>query len=67
VITFKGKTAWVLFYVDDVLLAAKELTTVSGVKSLLLKRFDGKDKGEVNDFLGLAIHRDRSKRLLYID
>jgi hypothetical protein len=66
-IIFKGKTAWVLFYVDDVLLAAKELTTVSGVKSLLLKSFDGKDKGEVNDFLGLAIHRDRSKRLLYID
>jgi hypothetical protein len=29
--------------------------------------FDGQDKGDVRNFLILAIHRDRSSRLMYID
>lgn len=66
-IVYRGRTAWVLFYVDDVLVAATELGTVKGVKKLLLSIYEGTDKGELHDFLGMAVHRDRAARRLYLD
>jgi hypothetical protein len=40
---------------------------LEGVKWLLLDIYEGTDKGELHDFLGLTIHRDRPRCLLYID
>jgi hypothetical protein len=40
---------------------------LEGVKRLLLDIYEGTDKGELHDFLGLTIHRDHPRCLLYID
>jgi len=66
-IVYRGRTAWILIYVDDVLVAARELGIVRAVKKLLLNIYEGTDKGELQDFLGMAVHRDRSTRRLYLD
>jgi hypothetical protein len=62
-ILYKGHTCWVLFYVDDALVASKELSIVQGVKTLLLSLYAGTDKWEGSDSLGMSIHRDRDRRL----
>jgi hypothetical protein len=60
-------TLWVLFYVDDVLIAAKSLRAVCKIKQQLLDIYAGTDKGEVLHYLGLTIRRNRPRRLLYLD
>jgi hypothetical protein len=51
--TSRASSCWVLCYVDDALVAAKKLIIVG-----MLEMFEGKDNGEVRDFLGLATHHD---------
>jgi hypothetical protein len=54
-IQVEGSTVWVLWYVDDVLIAAKEVVKLEGVKRLLLDIYEGTNKGELHDFLGLTM------------
>jgi len=48
-----------LLYVDDMLIAAKNLDDVVGLKVLLSQEFDMKDLGAAKKILGMKIHRDR--------
>lgn len=49
---------------DDILIAAKSIDTVTSVKEALLATFDARDLGDVNLFLSMAITRDRAARTI---
>jgi transposase InsO family protein len=63
----KDSNIYLLIYVDDILLAGKDLATVNSIKEKLLTSFEGRDMGEVTSFLGMNITRDRPNRELKID
>ena len=54
-------------YVNDMVIAAKELSSISWFKKKLSKIFKTKDLGEINKVLGIKIIRDRKNRILTID
>ena len=56
--------AYTLVYVDDVLIAAKQMDTVNKVKSILMAPFDARDMGEATLFLGITIERDRGNKTI---
>jgi len=51
-------------YVDDILIASNDKSTLAEVKAWLSSKFDMKDMGEASYVLGVEIHRDQNKRLL---
>jgi len=51
---------FLLLYVDDMLIAAKNFDDVVGLKALLSQEFDMKNLGAVKKILGMKIHRDKS-------
>ena len=57
---------FLLLYVDDMLIAAKNLHDVNELKVLLVKEFDMKDSCAVKKILGMEIHKDRSSRKLWL-
>ena len=59
---FKDARAFILVYVDDILIAAKDLAVVSSVKAKIMSAFDARDMGEASLFLGMTIVRDRATR-----
>ena len=61
---FRDSTAFVLVYVDDILIAAKELDKVLAVKAALSNVFEARDLGPASIFLGMSIQRDRGSRTL---
>jgi hypothetical protein len=54
----------VLVYVDDQLIAGKQLSDVEQVKQLLMSAFDARDLGEAKYFIGMEILRDRAELTL---
>jgi hypothetical protein len=62
----KTDTAFVSIYVDDILIAGKEMATVDSVKKSLMSVFEARDLGEAKFFIGLEIERDRKARTLKI-
>ena len=56
--------AFLILYVDDILLIGNDVTLLESVKSYLNKSFSMKDFGEAAYILGIKIYRDRSKRLI---
>lgn len=63
----KTSNIYMLDYVDDILIAGKDLATVNHYKKQLLKIFEGRDMGEVTSFLGINITRDRPNREIKLD
>ncbi|KAL4347437.1 hypothetical protein GQ457_17G004910 [Hibiscus cannabinus] len=61
-----GSFIFLLLYVDDMLIAAKNMHDVVGLKALLSQEFDLKDLGPAKKILGMEIHRDRSSRKLWL-
>ncbi|KAL4292152.1 hypothetical protein GQ457_14G024210 [Hibiscus cannabinus] len=61
-----GSFIFLLLYVDDMLIAAKNMHDVVGLKDLLSQEFDMKDLGAAKKILGMEIHRDRSSRKLWL-
>jgi hypothetical protein len=59
-----GGKSFVLIYVDDLLIASKGMSEIERVKGLLKKEFTIHDLGEVKDFLGCQVMRDRDKGLI---
>ena len=51
---------------DDILLAGKAEEQIKSVKSALASRFEVKDLGEVNYFLGVKIIQDLKKGTIWI-
>jgi len=64
--TFASDTglAYILVYVDDVLIAAKHMDTINKVKSILMAPFDARDMGEATLFLGITIERNRGNKTI---
>jgi hypothetical protein len=62
--TGKDYLAYLLIYVDDILIAAQDVATVNSVKATLMSIFDARDLGEATFFLGMNILRDRDNRTL---
>jgi hypothetical protein len=63
----KSSSIYVLIYVDDILIAGKDLATVENIKDTILEKFEGRDLGEVTSFLGINISRDRPQREIKLD
>ncbi|KAL4304503.1 hypothetical protein GQ457_10G014750 [Hibiscus cannabinus] len=61
-----GSFIFLLLYVDDMLIVAKNMHDVVGLKALLSQEFDMKDLGAAKKILGMEIHRDRSSRKLWL-
>src|SRR5680860_788669 len=59
-----SSVAFLILYVDDILLIGNDVTLLENVKSYLNKSFSMKDLGEAAYILGIKIYRDRSKRLI---
>ena len=59
-----GSILYLLLYVDDMLIAAKDMGEIQKVKDLLNSEFDMKDLGAAKKILGMEIIRDRKARKL---
>ena len=54
-----GSFIYLLLYIDDLLIAAKDRFEVNKLKTLLDRECEMKDLGAVKKILGMKIHRDR--------
>ncbi|KAL0341523.1 UNVERIFIED_CONTAM: Retrovirus-related Pol polyprotein from transposon TNT 1-94 [Sesamum calycinum] len=61
-----GFSIFLLLYVDDMLIAAKNIHDVLALKALLSQEFDMKDSDAATKILGMEIHRDRGSRKLWL-
>lgn len=61
-----GEVVYLLIYVDDVLIASCDLQAVADVKADIMSRFECRDMGEADVFLGMEIVRDRENLTLAI-
>ncbi|GJZ25227.1 retrotransposon protein, putative, ty1-copia subclass [Tanacetum coccineum] len=59
-----SSVAFLVLYVDDILLMGNNVTMLQEVKSWLCKYFPMKELGEASYILGIKIIHDRSKRLI---
>ena len=55
-----SKICFLVFYVDDILLARNDKGFLYEVKQFLSKNFDMKGMGEATYVIGIKIHRERS-------
>ena len=56
--------AFLILYVDDILLMGNDKKLLDSIKAYLNKYFSMKDHGEAAYILGIKIYRDRSRRLI---
>ena len=56
--------AFIVLYVDDMLIGRNDLTKLEEIKSKLNQSFQMKDLGEPDIFLGMKISRDKAKRIM---
>ena len=63
---FDGSFIYLLLYVDDMLIAYKNISKINRLKTQLQGEFEIKDLGVVNKMLGMEIHRDLEVGKLYL-
>ena len=56
--------AFLVMYVDDILLIGNDIEMISSVKLWLIKSFSMKDFREASYILGIKIYHDRSKSII---
>ena len=56
--------AFLILYVDDILLIGNDIEFLDSIKGYLNKSFSMKDLSEAANILGIKIYRDRSRRLI---
>ena len=61
-----GSSIFLLLYVDDMLIAAKSMSEINKLKTLLSREFDIKDLGAAKKILGMEIFRDRALGRLWL-
>lgn len=61
-----GSYIYLLLYVDDMLVAARNKAEINILKSQLGKEFEMKDLGAARKILGMIIHRDRRRCMLLL-
>jgi len=54
-----GSAIYLLFYVDDMLITAKDKSEIAKLKAQLSKEFEMKDLGAAMKILGMEITRDK--------
>ena len=59
-----SSVAFLVLYVDDILLIGNDVELLNSIKGYLNKSFSMKDLGEAAYILGIKIYRDRSRRLI---
>ena len=59
-----SSVAFLVLYVDDILLIGNDVELLNSVKDYLNSNFSMKDLGEAAYILGIKIYRDRSRRLI---
>ena len=59
-----SSVAFLILYVDDILLIGNDIEFLDSIKGCLNKSFSMKDLGEAAYILGIKIYRDRSRRLI---
>ena len=59
-----SSVAFLILYVDDILLMGNYIEFLESIKAYLNKCFSMKDLGEAAYILGIKIYRDRSRRLM---
>ena len=59
-----SSVAFLILYVDDILLIGDDIEFLDSIKGYLNKSFSMKDLGEAAYILGIKIYRDRSRRLI---
>ena len=57
-----SSVAFLILYVDDILLMGNDIEFLDSIKGYLNKSFSMKDLGEAAYILGFKIYRDRSRR-----
>ena len=62
-----GDTVYILLYVDDIQIAAQQLSNVVIFKKKLLAKFPGRDLGETQFFLQMSVERNRSGRFVVLE
>ncbi|TYK22575.1 gag/pol protein [Cucumis melo var. makuwa] len=60
----KGKVAFLVLYVDDILLIGNDVGYLTDVKTWLVAQFQMKDLGEAQYVIGIQIIRDRKNKTL---
>ena len=63
----RGRGLMILVYVDDIAAAGKDSADLDWFFAQLTGRFTAKDLGEIKQFLGIRITRDRKNHTLYLD
>eukprot|EP00961_Rhodomonas_salina_P233429 3154727-Rhodomonas_salina.2 len=51
-------------HIDDTLILCEDLTTLQKFKALMLARFERTNEGDVTEYLGCKVIRNRSKKTL---
>jgi hypothetical protein len=64
--TVNGSAIYLLLYVDDMLIAAKDKSEVAKLKAQLSKEFEMKNLGAAKKIFGVEIIRDRKSCMLYL-
>ncbi|KAL0427810.1 UNVERIFIED_CONTAM: Secreted RxLR effector protein [Sesamum latifolium] len=59
-----SSVAYLLLYVDDILLIGNDVKVLGDIKAWLSTQFSMKDTGEASYILAIKIYRDRSRRML---
>ena len=59
-----SSVAFLILYVDDILLIGSDIEFLGSIKGYLNKSFSMKDLGEAAYILGIKIYRDTSRRLI---
>ena len=59
-----SSVAFLILYVDDILLMGNDIELLDSIKAYLNKCFPMKGLGEATYILGIKIYRDRSRRLI---
>ena len=59
-----SSVAFLILYVDDILLIGNDIEFLDSIKGYLNKNFSIKDLGKATYALGIKIYRDRSRRLI---
>jgi hypothetical protein len=66
-LTHPDENLILLVYVDDILIASKQIENINWFKTEFAKVFKIKDLGEVKKILGVQVIRDRKKRIVKLD
>ena len=61
-----GSPIYLVLYVDDMLIAAKNKIEITKLKRLLSSEFEMKDLTSAKKILGMEISRDRKSGLLFL-